>query len=77
MLNTSFNYKYEQRNLRFPCYSKMVGWQTEVNTDTGTTVHTDYGFAENKYFLKPNFIMDVFIVLILQKDMRREGCLAC
>ena len=60
MLGTSFNYVYEQRNLRFPpkldCWLFQDGCQFAVSTDAGLTIHTDSGCADNRYCLNVPFI---------------------
>ena len=52
-LSTSFNYIYEQRNLRFPTslpyWLFQDGCQIAVSIDAELIVHTDSGLAYDKY----------------------------
>ena len=67
MLSTSFNYIYKQRNLGF-CI-RIDHWlfqddcQIAVSTDVGFTVHTDSGFAENKYRLNLVLLWICYLLL--------------
>ena len=53
MLNTIFDYIYEQRNLRFPArhddWLFQDGYQIAVGTDEGIRRHTNLQFADNQY----------------------------
>ena len=83
MLRKSFNYIYQQRNLRFSTrldyWLFQDGCQIAVNTDAGLTEHTDSGFADNKYCFKSVFIMD-FLTLFYCTDpscRHATGRLSC
>ena len=81
MLNTIFNYIYEQRNLRFPTrhdhWLFQVGYHIEVSADARLTVHTDSGYTDNKYCFNIvlSWIFNFVVVLILGLDFQLERCL--